>query len=67
MSELADLFASIGQYQTAQREHAMIYQAALKERAAEYNGLPLDAYYHLPFAQWEVIREAYANRPALEG
>lgn len=33
------------------------YQRGLKRAAAEAAGLPFDAYFHLPYAEWAEIRD----------
>lgn len=50
---------------TRLKERSMIFQADAKEYAALLAGLPLDAYYHLPFAEWmKVSGELAADRAA---
>jgi hypothetical protein len=41
------------------KQRAMIYQREDKEAAARWNGLAEDAYYHIPFVEWEPIRAKY--------
>ena len=41
------------------KRRAMIYQASLKEEVASFHHLPIDAYYHLPFAEWVTIQDEY--------
>lgn len=39
------------------KARAMIYQIDAKERAAERDGLPFNAYYHLTYEEWAPIRD----------
>lgn len=39
------------------KRRAMIYQCEEKEYAAKKDGKPFDAYHHLPYAEWSVIRD----------
>lgn len=48
----------IGDLEYRIKQAAMIYQREAKERKAEANGLPFDAYYHLPYAEWAAIRDS---------
>lgn len=50
---------AIAALQTSCKARAMMYQADLKEEVARHNGLPFDAYYNLPYVEWEPIRRRY--------
>jgi len=40
------------------KQRAMLYQADWKERQAEAEGKPFDFYHHMPYVQWDKIRDS---------
>ena len=45
------------------KARAMVFQAELKERAAELLGLPFDTFYRYHYASWTEVRKALKLRP----
>lgn len=52
LEEIAPLRAEL-------RRLSMIYQVEEKQYAAQRQGLPLDTYYHTPYAEWAAVRAVW--------
>lgn len=48
--------AEIGRLQADIKERSMIFDVSAKEALAKAKGLPLDAYYDLPYKDWMKIK-----------
>jgi hypothetical protein len=53
--------ANCEEMKEALRKRAMVYQVDAKEQAALDNGLPITAYYNLPYSEWAVISAEIAD------
>lgn len=49
----------IARLQQLVKYQSMIYDCEEKERAAAFNGLPLQTYYMMPYKEWAKIKEEY--------
>jgi hypothetical protein len=61
MKVLIGKLEEIAVLQARVKQRSMVYQPTEKERCAERDGLPHDAYYDLPYGEWAAIRDRREN------